>query len=85
MSEKKILVLGANGMLGKMISLHLNSLKFFEVTVTSRSKNEFINDNFEGKFLNLDIDYPFKNSFLRYFKFFGLERFFILLFLVRGS
>ena len=28
MSEKKVLVLGANGMLGKMISLHLNSLKF---------------------------------------------------------
>ena len=33
MSEKKVLALGANGMLGKMISLHLNSLKFFEVTV----------------------------------------------------
>ena len=46
MSEKKVLVLGANGMLGKMISLHLNSLKSFEVTVSSRSKNKFINDNF---------------------------------------
>ena len=50
MSEKKVLVLGANGMLGKMISLHLNSLKFFEVTVSSRSKNKFIDYNFEGKF-----------------------------------
>ena len=50
-------------MLGKMISLHLNSLKFFEVTVSSRSKNKFINDNFEGKFLNLDIDYPLKKFF----------------------
>ena len=50
-------------MLGKMISLHLNSLKFFEVTVSSRSKNKFINDNFEGKFLNLNIDYPFKKFF----------------------
>ena len=37
MSEKKVLVLGANGMLGKMISLHLNSLKSFEVTVSSLS------------------------------------------------
>ena len=68
MSEKKVLVLGANGMLGKMISLHLNSLKFFEVTVSSRSKNKFINDNFEGKFLNLDIDYPLKNSLDEFLK-----------------
>ena len=68
MSEKKVLVLGANGMLGKMISLHLNSLKSFEVTVSSRSKNKFINDNFEGKFLNLDIDYPLKNSLDEFLK-----------------
>ena len=68
MSEKKVLVLGANGMLGKMISLHLNSLKFFEVTVSSRSKNKFIDDNFEGKFLNLDIDYPLKNSLDEFLK-----------------
>ena len=68
MSEKKVLVLGANGMLGKMISLHLNSLKFFEVTVSSRSKNKFIDDNFKGKFLNLNIDYPLNNSLDEFLK-----------------
>ena len=67
MSEKKILVLGANGMLGKMISLHLNSQKYFEVTVSSRSKNNFINDNFKGTFLNLDIDYQSKSSLDKFF------------------
>ena len=54
MSNNKILVLGSNGMLGKMISLHLNSLKNFDITVSSRFLNKFINDNFDGKYLNLD-------------------------------
>ena len=67
MSEKKILVLGANGMLGKMISLHLNSLNNFDVTVSSRFKNKFINDNFDGKFLNLDVDYESKSSLVEFF------------------
>ena len=60
MSEKKILVLGASGMLGKMVSLHLNSKNFFDVIVTSRSQNKFISENFSGKYLNLDINFNYQ-------------------------
>tara|TARA_B100000073_G_scaffold336060_1_gene330376 strand:+ start:739 stop:1662 length:924 start_codon:yes stop_codon:yes gene_type:complete len=67
MSEKKILVLGASGMLGKMVSLHLNSKKFFDVIVTSRSQNKFISENFSGKYLNLDINFNTKNFLNKFF------------------
>ena len=38
MSNNRILVLGANGMLGKMVSLYLSSNKEFNVFVTARYK-----------------------------------------------
>jgi len=37
MSDNNVLVLGANGMLGKMVSLHLKSNNELNVFVTSRS------------------------------------------------
>ena len=46
MSDNNILVLGANGMLGKMVSLYLKSNNELNVFVTSRSKNSFIEKNF---------------------------------------
>ena len=41
MNKKKILVLGANGMLGKMVSLYLKDNEDLDVKVTSRAKNTF--------------------------------------------
>ena len=48
MSNNKILVLGSNGMLGKMISLYLDSFKDLDITLTSRNSTEFIEKNFGG-------------------------------------
>ena len=47
MSNSKVLVLGANGMLGKMVSLHLSSSEDLIVDVTSRNATEFIVSNFK--------------------------------------
>ena len=52
MSNNNILVLGANGMLGKMISLYLKSNNELNVFVTARDKSSFIEKNFENKFTN---------------------------------
>ena len=54
MSNNKILVLGSNGMLGKMISLYLDSFKDLDITLTSRNSTEFIEKNFGGKYLKFD-------------------------------
>ena len=50
MSSKKVLVLGANGMLGKMVSLQLKTNEDINVYVTSRNRNKFIE-----KILMIDI------------------------------
>ena len=42
MNNSKVLVLGADGMLGKMLSLYLDSNKELEITVTSRKSTSFI-------------------------------------------
>ena len=55
MSDNNILVLGANGMLGKMVSLYLKSNNELNVFVTSRSKNSFIEENFEKKYSNFQL------------------------------
>ena len=55
MSDNNILVLGANGMLGKMVSLYLKSNNELNVFVTSRSKNSFIEENFEKKYFNFQL------------------------------
>ena len=47
MSNSKVLVLGANGMLGKMVSLHLSSSEDLIVDVTARSATDFIASNFK--------------------------------------
>jgi len=49
MSNFKVLVLGANGMLGKMVSLHLDSSADLVVDVTSRTATDFIKSNFKNK------------------------------------
>ena len=54
MNNNRVLVLGANGMLGKMMSLYLNSNKELEITVTSRNSTSFIEKNFNGEFLKYD-------------------------------
>ena len=55
MSNNNILVLGANGMLGKMISLYLKSNNELNVFVTARDKSAFIEKNFEKKFTNFQL------------------------------
>ena len=55
MSDNNVLVLGANGMLGKMVSLYLKSNNELNVFVTSRSKNSFIEQNFEKKYFNFQL------------------------------
>ena len=54
MNNNKVLVLGANGMLGKMLSLYLDSNKDLEITVTSRKSTSFIEKNFNGSYLKYD-------------------------------
>jgi len=55
MSNNNVLVLGANGMLGKMISLYLKSNNEFNVFVTARNKSSFIEKNFEKNFTNFEL------------------------------
>ena len=55
MSDNNVLVFGANGMLGKMVSLYLKSNNELNVFVTSRSKNSFIEQNFEKKYFNFQL------------------------------
>ena len=55
MSNNNILVLGANGMLGKMISLYLKTNNELNVFVTARDKSSFIEKNFEKKFTNFQL------------------------------
>ena len=54
MNNNRVLVLGANGMLGKMLSLYLDSNKELEITVTSRKSTRFIEKNFNDKHLKYD-------------------------------
>ena len=42
MSDNNVLILGANGMLGKMVSLYLKSNNELNVFVTARDKSSFI-------------------------------------------
>ena len=62
MSDIKVLVLGANGMLGKMVSLHLNSIKDINLSVTSRTKTEFIEKNFNEEFFNFDLTSEYREN-----------------------
>jgi dTDP-4-dehydrorhamnose reductase len=62
MSDINVLVLGANGMLGKMVSLHLNSVKDINLSVTSRSKTEFIDKYFNEKVFNFDLTSKYKEN-----------------------
>ena len=55
MSDNNILILGANGMLGKMMSLYLKSNNELNVFVTARDKSSFIEKNFEKKFTNFQL------------------------------
>ncbi len=57
MSSYKVLVLGANGMLGKMVSLYLDSIKDLTVDITSRSENKFVINNFEKNYQIYDTKY----------------------------
>ena len=54
MNNNRILVLGSNGMLGKMVSIYLSSNKDFDVTITARNTSQFIEDNFSHNYLKFD-------------------------------
>ena len=62
MNKKKILVLGANGMLGKMVSLYLKDNEDLDIKVTSRSKNTFLENFFEDSTLDFEITEDYKNT-----------------------
>ena len=51
MNNNRILVLGSNGMLGKMVAIYLSSNRDFDVTITARNTNQFIENNFSGNYL----------------------------------
>ena len=55
MNNNRILVLGSNGMLGKMVSIYLSSNRDFDVTITARNTSQFIEDNFSGNYLKFDV------------------------------
>jgi len=56
MSSYKVLVLGANGMLGKMVGLYLDSVEELDVDITSRRKNEFVVKNFDSNYHIFDFN-----------------------------
>ena len=62
MNKKKILVLGANGMLGKMVSLYLKDNEDLDVKVTSRAKNTFLDNFFKDSTLDFEITKEYKNT-----------------------
>ena len=62
MSNSKVLVLGANGMLGKMVSLHLSSSEDLIVDVTSRNATEFIVSNFKDNHHIFDASQNIQNE-----------------------
>ena len=47
MNSKKVLILGANGMLGKMMSLYFSSLNDYSTVLTSRESTKFLINNFD--------------------------------------
>lgn len=47
MNSKKVLILGANGMLGKMMSLYFSSLNDYSTVLTSRESSNFLINNFD--------------------------------------
>ena len=64
MSSKKVLVLGANGMLGKMVSLQLKTNEDINVYVTSRNRNKFIEKNFNDRHIIYQVDSDYKNKLI---------------------
>lgn len=55
MSNLRILILGANGMLGKMVSLYFGSLKNYSLVFSSRSDSTFLNENFHDSIELYDV------------------------------
>ena len=55
MSNLRILILGANGMLGKMVSLYFGSLKNYSLVFSSRSDSTFLNENFHNSIELYDV------------------------------
>ncbi len=55
MSNLKILILGANGMLGKMVSLYFGSLKNYSIVFSSRSESTFLKENFHDSIEFYDV------------------------------
>tara|TARA_X000000368_G_C23031172_1_gene712645 strand:- start:1029 stop:1940 length:912 start_codon:yes stop_codon:yes gene_type:complete len=55
MSNKIILIMGADGMLGKMVSLYFGSLNQYSIVLTSRSESDFLNKHFNDIIEHFDV------------------------------
>tara|TARA_X000000368_G_scaffold416460_1_gene410430 strand:- start:2578 stop:3489 length:912 start_codon:yes stop_codon:yes gene_type:complete len=55
MSSKRILIMGADGMLGKMVSLYFGSLNEYSIVLTSRSESDFLKKNFNNTVERYDV------------------------------
>ena len=55
MNNSKVLILGANGMLGKMVSLYFASLNHFELILTAKNKSSFLSDQLGNDYEIFDV------------------------------
>ena len=55
MNNSKVLILGANGMLGKMVSLYFASLNHFELILTAKNKSSFLSDQLGNDYELFDV------------------------------
>ena len=55
MNNSKVLILGANGMLGKMVSLYFATLNHFELILTAKNKSSFLSDQLGNDYEIFDV------------------------------
>jgi len=55
MNNSKVLILGANGMLGKMVSLYFASLNHFQLILTAKNKSSFLSDKLGNDYEIFDV------------------------------
>ena len=55
MNNSKVLILGANGMLGKMVSLYFASLNHFELILTAKNESSFLSNQLGNDYEIFDV------------------------------
>ena len=55
MNNSKVLILGANGMLGKMVSLYFASLNYFELILTAKNESSFLSNQLGNDYEIFDV------------------------------